>query len=283
MAKRMIFKYDSEDDTIFDRTETEKYCVTINKVCNLLHISRNKFYQDIYPKLDSMTFPERPKKAEKDKIKRYLNAIRDCRTNSLDPHPETNRANQFFNTKQVLSYFNKAFKPYVRTAPFTTESLFHEHKEEAEKLIKTFDGEVSKDPRIDNEQPNFKLIKECEEKLIELAKSCDTFDLYKHTKIYDSKTVVTDKTTLIPFVEINLPLKSIDELDLLRPQTGISRYSSKATKEIADRGGIAYRSIKKGQTKPGKVLYAIQEHMNVFDYWLLAPAKISIKYSSYSV
>ncbi|MFJ6921153.1 MAG: hypothetical protein ACIRZX_08595 [Lactobacillus crispatus] len=281
MATHNTFNYDKYNDAIFDRNQTEKYKVTINKICYWLQISRNKFYQDIYKCLDSMEFPERPNDVEK--IRKYLNAVRTCQANALDNNDNC-RATIFFSVDDVIEYFNKNFQAYVRTAPFTISSLFKGHEEEAKKLIKAYDEEDSINPNLyGNKSKNISKLRDYEKELSILARTCGTSDLYKHTLIHSSGEVITDRTRSIPFVRIKLPIKSINDMENLESQKFVSPYSSMAMKKLAEKGAVAYRSIKPGQKKAGVVLYDFQDTINVYRQWLMAPARISIKYSNYKV
>lgn len=169
-----------------------------------------------------------------------------------------NSASVWFNNSDFVAWFNRNFSAYHRTQPADIKKLFPSHVTEAKELL----GKAIK--YLDDLEHCLVDLKECVKELNDLSKKCGTHALFIQTLIVNNKAVITDKTTKVPFVPINRPIKNVSEMDF--KIVNDFDYPSQATRYFESTGAICYRKL-------GKALYK-ESLLTAEEHLLLSPSKL---------
>lgn len=236
------------------------YRLTIKRICEIMCCTRAYVHQNIQPFVNYVKIPaeylyRKPnKKLDKEETKDFI------RESFLLQEGITyfnnNSAAVWFSEQDFVKQFNSNFKAYRRTQPAEINKLFPKHVSEAKELLnkaKDYFGDLEK---------YIKDYKETVKKLKYLSKNCNTYKLFKKTWIYNAKSVITDKTSKVPFVPIDRPIKNTAEMDFKVIKD--FDYPAAATRHFEAVGAFCYR-------RPGRSLYK-EIPLNELDYLLMSPS-----------
>lgn len=231
-----------------DLKSVEGYNLTIDSIARILRCSRRYVALKVQPHLDYVRIPpinQWKNQLEPDEFDDAKNSICE-QMNVLNLDLGKIFPQIWIKNESFIKYFNDTFKPCRRTAPLSLKKLFPKHEKEAEKIFKS--------RKLANTDKR--------SKLHILSEECGTIEFFKQTYFCAPSRIATDRTKSIPFTPIKKPIKRLEEMDFVVASD--YNYASKATKELAKAGAIAYKA-------KGKTLYLIPK-LTEIEKALLAPA-----------
>lgn len=247
--------YDASDRLIIG------YTLSINRITEILHCSRAYVHHNVQPHIRFVKIPVQqdtaPIKEKSDYEKLEQEYIRNCFLAQEGVVSGDWKSTVWFNEYDFIDWFNSHFAAYRRTQPADINKIFLDRANEAQDLLNkiiSFDGSKEHQKDYDQWMSDLK----------QLAKDCGTHRLYMQTVIGNPKAVITDKTSKVPFVAIERPIKSIREMNFKVVKD--FDYPSKATGYFEEQGAICYRSS-------GKALYMIPKTAEA-ERLLMSPSKI---------
>lgn len=238
------------------------YTLSINHIAEILHCTRAYVHRNVQPYIRFVKIPVKqdnaPVKNKSVFEKLEQEYIRNCFLAQEGVNTNDWKSTVWFNEYDFVDWFNSHFAAYRRTQPADINKIFPDRTNEAQKSLNDL-------AKYEADLANH--VKEWEKThsdLVELVNQYGTYDLAKYTVVINPKNVITDKTTKVPFVAIDRPIKSIREMDFKTVKD--FDYPSKATRYFEANGAICYRNS-------GKALYMIPA-LTGEEKLLMSPSKI---------